>query len=65
MLFLIWWKLLPGKAVLIYFAPALLDLLNIPYTGCRTDAMFLTSNKPLAKKILHDAGIATPAWFTG
>ena len=56
---------LAGKGSLIYLAPALLDLLNIPYTGCRTDAMYLTSNKPMAKKIMCDAGIATPAWFTG
>jgi D-alanine-D-alanine ligase len=55
---------LAGKGSLIYLAPALLDLLNIPYTGCRTDAMYLTSNKPMAKKIMHDAGIETPAWFT-
>lgn len=56
---------LAGRGSLIYLAPALLDLLNIPYTGCRTDAMYLTSNKPMAKKIMCDAGIATPAWFTG
>ena len=56
---------LAGKGSLIYLAPALLDLLNIPYTGCRTDAMYLTSNKPMTKKMMHDAGIATPAWFTG
>jgi len=55
---------LGGKGNLIHVAPALLDLLQIPYTGCRTDAMYLTSNKPLAKKILHDAGIATPPWIT-
>ena len=51
---------LAGKGSLIYFAPALLDFLKIPYTGCRTDAMFLTSNKPLTKKIMQGAGIATP-----
>ena len=53
-----------SKGSLIYFAPALLDHLHIPYTGCSTDAIFLTSNKPLAKKIMHDAGIPTPAWIT-
>jgi D-alanine-D-alanine ligase len=52
------------KGSLIYFAPALLDHLQIPYTGCGTDAIFLTSNKPLAKKIMHEAGIPTPAWIT-
>jgi D-alanine-D-alanine ligase len=53
---------LDSKGSLIHFAPALLDSLQIPYTGCPTQAMFQTSNKPLAKKIMHDAGIATPDW---
>ena len=55
---------LAGRGSMIYFATALLDFLRLPYTGCRTDAMFLTSNKPLTKKILHAAGIATPPWIT-
>jgi D-alanine-D-alanine ligase len=55
---------LAAKGSLIYFACAILDSLQIPYTGCGTQAMFQTSNKPLAKKIMHDAGIATPAWIT-
>lgn len=53
-----------GRGSLIHIAPALLDFLQIPYTGCHTDAMFITSNKPMAKKFLHNAGIATPAWIT-
>lgn len=48
---------------LIYFAPAILDILQIPYTGCPTEAVFQTSNKPLSKKIMHCAGIATPSWM--
>ncbi|HOW56982.1 MAG TPA: hypothetical protein PKZ12_03200, partial [Smithellaceae bacterium] len=47
-----------------HFAPALLDHLQIPYTGAGTEAIFLTSNKPLAKEIMHKEGIPTPAWFT-
>ena len=53
-----------GKGSMIYFATALLDFLKLPYTGCRTDAMYLTSNKPLAKKLLHTAGLPTPPWIT-
>lgn len=53
-----------SKGSLIYLAPALLDHLQIPYTGSGTDAIFLTSNKPLAKKIMYEAGIPTPAWIT-
>jgi D-alanine-D-alanine ligase len=55
---------LGGRGSLIHVAPALLDFLQIPYTGCRTDAMFLTSNKPMAKKVMYNAGIETPAWIT-
>jgi D-alanine-D-alanine ligase len=53
-----------SKGNLIYFAPALLDHLQIPYTGSGTEAIFLTSNKPLAKKIMYEAGIPTPAWIS-
>lgn len=55
---------LAGRGNMVYFATALLDFLRLPYTGCRTDAMFLTSNKPLTKKMLHTEGIATPPWLT-
>ena len=51
-----------GKGNFIHLAPVLLDHLNLPYTGSGTDAIFLTSNKPLAKEIMQRAGIATPAW---
>ena len=53
-----------GQGRLIYIAPAIMDFLNIPYTGSSTEAMFLTSNKLLAKKILQTIGIATPAWLS-
>ena len=53
-----------GKGNLIHLAPALLDHLNIPYTGCGTDAIFLTSNKPVAKEIMQQVGISTPAWIS-
>lgn len=55
---------LSGKGSLIHIAPALLDVLGIPYTGTRTEAMFLTSNKLLAKRALAGAGLPTPAWFS-
>ncbi|MBN1475101.1 MAG: ATP-grasp domain-containing protein [Syntrophaceae bacterium] len=54
---------LSGRGSLIHLAPALLDYLKIPYTGCPTDAIFVTSNKPLAKKFLRSSGIATPDWL--
>jgi len=53
-----------GNGRLIHTAPAFLDHLMIPYTGAGTDALFLSSNKPLAKKLLQGWGIPTPQWFT-
>jgi D-alanine-D-alanine ligase len=52
-----------GQGSLIHIAPSVLDFLRIPYTGATTEAMFLTSNKVLAKKVLNAAGIATPPLF--
>jgi D-alanine-D-alanine ligase len=52
-----------GKGSLIHLAPALLELLGIPYTGARTEAMFLTSNKVLAKHLMMAHGIPTPPWY--
>ena len=54
---------LAGQGSLIHMAPSLLEYLDIPYTGAGTEAMFLTSNKVLAKQRLHAAGIATPPLF--
>ncbi|MEK6676804.1 MAG: ATP-grasp domain-containing protein [Planctomycetota bacterium] len=51
-----------GSGRLIYLAPALLDTMNIPYVGADTEAMFLTSNKVLAKKLLRSNGLPTPDW---
>ena len=53
-----------GKGNLIHLFPALLDALKIPYTGAGTEAMFLTSNKLLAKRWLAAADLPTPDWFT-
>lgn len=52
-----------GSGRLIHLAPALLDHLRIAYTGSVTEAVFLTSNKVVSKKILRAAGIKTPTWF--
>lgn len=54
---------LRGRGNLIHIVPALLDTLGLPYTGAGTEAMFLTSNKVLAKKWLGAAGLPTPPWF--
>ncbi|MBD3307870.1 D-alanine--D-alanine ligase [candidate division KSB3 bacterium] len=49
---------------LIHVAPAILDVLSLPYTGAQTEAMFLTSNKLLTKRLLHASGFATPPWVS-
>lgn len=53
-----------GQGRLIHLAPALLDSLELAYTGTHTRAMFITSNKTLCKQILAVHDIATPGWFT-
>jgi D-alanine-D-alanine ligase len=51
-----------GYGALLHFAPALIETLQIPYTGCPADAIYLTSNKLLAKQLLSASGLMTPAW---
>jgi len=49
-----------NKGELIYFAPAILKYLKIPYCGVPLEGMFLTSNKVLTKQFLRQNGISTP-----
>ena len=49
---------------LVYFIPALVESLNYPLTGNPSDAMFLTTQKPLAKKLMQGRGIPTPNWWS-
>lgn len=52
-----------GKGELIYFAPAILNSLKIPYTGVPLDALFVTTNKVLAKKIMLKDDLPTAPFF--
>lgn len=54
---------LDAKGCLIHTGPALLTALRIPYTGGPLDAIFNTSNKLTAKRILDLAGLPTPDWI--
>ncbi|HOD70201.1 MAG TPA: D-alanine--D-alanine ligase [Deltaproteobacteria bacterium] len=54
---------LDGDGRLIHLACSLLDHLGISYTGAPAEAMFLTSNKVLAKRWMHLAGVPTPEWI--
>jgi D-alanine-D-alanine ligase len=51
-----------GQGRLIHLAPTLLDAAGLRYTGSATEAIFLTSHKPLAKQTMAAAGIPTPPW---
>ncbi|MEZ5196317.1 MAG: ATP-grasp domain-containing protein [Bacteroidales bacterium] len=52
-----------GKGDLIFLAPALLESMNIPFTGCGLKSMFITSDKTMAKEIMRFHGISTADWF--
>lgn len=49
-----------GSGKFAYKIPELLEKLNIPFTGTKTNAMFTTTNKLLTKSILKENGILTP-----
>lgn len=53
---------LDNSGRMIYFAPALLEHLNIPFTGSHSEAIFITSNKILAKGLMLQNGLPTPEW---
>ena len=54
---------LEGRGRLLHLVPALLESLGVPFTGCSAAALALTSDKPLAKRLLASAGLPTPAAF--
>lgn len=43
--------------------PAMLELLDIPYTGSDPATLALALDKGLAKRIVRQAGVTTPNWF--
>jgi D-alanine-D-alanine ligase len=42
--------------------PAILEMLNIPYSGSDPQCLSISLDKPLTKKILAASGITTPEW---
>lgn len=52
----------PGEENLAYLVPGLLEHMNLSYTGCSLQNLFVTTNKMLAKRVLKAAGIDTPPW---
>lgn len=55
---------LNSQGRLAHLAPAVLDTLAIPYTGTRTEGLFLTTGKLLTKRWLRAYGLDTPDWLT-
>ncbi len=54
---------LDGSDRLIHLVPALLEHLGQPFTGAPADAMYLTTNKLIAKAWLRAHGVSTPDWW--
>lgn len=48
---------------LIAVAPSLVEALGLPCTGCGSAAVFLTSNKSLAKRWMRARDLPTPDWL--
>jgi D-alanine-D-alanine ligase len=55
---------LGGDGRLIHLVPALLDSLGVPFTGSHSDAIYLSSQKQLAKEWMRCHGIAAPRNLT-
>ena len=51
-----------GADSLQYLAPALLEHLELPFTGSPAEPVFICSNKVLAKRVLSAGGVSTPPW---
>lgn len=52
-----------GKGSLIHLLPFSLAAMGMLYTGCRAEAMVLTSSKILAKRWMSAGGIPNPQWI--
>jgi D-alanine-D-alanine ligase len=51
-----------GQGRLAPIAPEILAAHRMSFTGATADAMAFTNDKPLTKRKLRDAGLATPDW---
>lgn len=51
------------KGELLYIGPALLNALQIRYTGTPLEALFITTSKLLTKKLMNQYNIPTPRYY--
>ncbi|PJA74879.1 D-alanine--D-alanine ligase [bacterium CG_4_9_14_3_um_filter_65_15] len=56
---------LDGKGSLISLVPLTLEAAGLRCAGCPGEAIHLTTHKPLAKRLMQESGLPTPAWATG
>ncbi len=54
---------LGGQGRYIHIIPSMLDGMGMMYTGAKADAIYQTSNKLAAKRLMRFAKIPTPAWI--
>jgi D-alanine-D-alanine ligase len=54
---------LDGDGSLIHLVPGVLEHLRVSYTGASPAAHFLTTHKPVAKRLMRAAGLPTPDWL--
>jgi len=52
-----------GRSDLVHLAPAFLDAIGVPYTGCTAETLLLTGDKIAAKRIMAAAGLPTAPWW--
>lgn len=53
-----------GNGKLSYLAPSILEALRMKYTGNSAEAIFLTTDKIVTKKLLMSCGIQTPQFIS-
>lgn len=56
-------NLVDAEWPIVHLAPDYLEYLKVPFTGCSSDAIYITTQKVLAKKLLKSANIPTPTCF--
>ena len=54
---------LNGQCRLLHLFPALLDSLAMPYSGSNAAALWITTNKSMAKERMRAADLRTPDWI--
>ncbi|ADY14384.1 ATP-grasp domain-containing protein [Sphaerochaeta globosa] len=54
----------PKEELLSYLVPGILESLHLRYTGCSLSSLFLSTDKVLAKRLLSEHTLPTPALYS-